>query len=178
MTITAIAGSVLLLGVEASLRTTDEAMEEMVAIGIAQQLMDETLGMRYMEAGEDPEGTLGAASAEAAGNGRELFDDTDDFEEFSAQPVQDTWGVTLGTGDGSGGTRHEKFQISRNKLSGWRELISVYYVDESDPQVRLTAGETSKMRCIDIQIFRQNADNTEREVARLKRVYAYVPPPQ
>ncbi len=178
MTITVVAGSVLLLGVETSLRTTDEALEEMVAIGIAQQLMDETFGMRYMEMGDEPTGTLGPSSVEAAGTGRRLYDDTDDFDEFSAQPVEDSWGGTLGTGDGAGGRRHGNFQVNAQKMSGWRELISVYYVDESDPQVKLTGGATSNMRCVDIQIFHQDADGTVREITNLKRVFAYVPPPQ
>src|SRR5262245_47201913 len=51
MTILAVAGTTLLVGLSATTDATDDAVERTVALGLAQQLLDEVCGMRYMEPG-------------------------------------------------------------------------------------------------------------------------------
>ena len=71
MTIMALAGTVLLLGVETSLRTAIESEDEAVAAGMAEQLLDEILGHHYTSPliGDPYQTPLGPSGAEAAGDG-------------------------------------------------------------------------------------------------------------
>src|SRR5207249_7453023 len=70
LTITSMAGAVLLLGVQSSLDTTLEAVERTIADGVAQQTMDEVLTKRYVGAGDNPLGTtFGPLATELLGAG-------------------------------------------------------------------------------------------------------------
>ncbi len=173
----ALAGSVLLLGITSSLQTTSEAFEQTIADGMARQLMDEVLGARYMEFGCSPYDTvLQPGAAEAATGTRELFDDIDDYNGFSAQPPTDRWGIELGKDDGEGGERHPSFQATAGCFDNWRQEIDVYYVDPSAPTTPLAAGQVSDYRAVTVRIVYVDPDGGERVLAKLRRVVAYVPP--
>lgn len=179
VTITAMSGSVLLLAVHSSLHTIDESLEQTTANGIARQLIDEVLGTRYTAVGASPyQYPLTPNSWELQGNGRERFNDTDDYHQFVAQPPEDLWGVELGAGDNAGGTRHPALQVRSDYFDGWRQSVQVYYVNENAPDQRLPAGATSAMRCVDVTISRWTPVEGSRQLVRLKRVFAYVPPPE
>jgi prepilin-type N-terminal cleavage/methylation domain-containing protein len=178
ITITALAGAVLLLAIETTVINTTEAVEQTIAAGMARQLVDEVLGARYVAVGSDPqEYPTGPSAWEQAGEGRERFNDTDDFHNFAAQPPEDVWGVALGDDDGEGDVRHTNFRVPSSRFADWRQRIEVYYVDENDFTVRLPAGVTSNYRAVEAAIFRQERDGALRELARLRRVFAYVPAP-
>ena len=176
ITILALAGSVLLLAVDSSLHTTTEAVDRTIADGLAHQLLDEITCQRYMEPGESSEGALGPSGWELAGSGRERFNDTDDYHNFTAQPAQGLWGEPLSTGDDDGGPRAPAFQMPASYFNHWRQRVVVYYVDPSDPSVRLTSG-TSPYRAIEVHIEKVADDGTVLPLARRKKVIAYVPPP-
>src|SRR5436190_342117 len=102
--IMALAGSVLLLAAQTSLDATDEAAKQAIAQGICEQVLDEIMSKRYMEAGSTyNQNTLSHGAGETT---RLSFDDSDDFNGYSVQPIQGTYGQTLGTGDDAGGQRH------------------------------------------------------------------------
>lgn len=175
LSITVMAGSALLLGVESSIQTTDESMEQTVAAGLAQQAIDEVLGNRYAAPGSGAHQTgLGPNSWEAAGEGRERFNDTDDYNGFVANPPVDIWGDTLGQGDGTGSLRHPSFRVNIERFGRWRREIDVFYVDETDQSVRLPSGSTSDFRAVEVRVILESSDGTEREMYRLRRVYSYV----
>ncbi len=97
--IAAMAGSVLLLGMTTSLQTTNTNMYGTIAMGLAQQLMDETVGNRYCELGVDPyQTTLGPSSDETT---RQMYDDVDDYNGLRTQPPKDFFGIALGKDDGA-----------------------------------------------------------------------------
>lgn len=165
MSITAIAASALLLGIASALQTTDEAVQGTVAAGLARQLMDEAIGARYVDDGTKPsDGT------------REFFEDFEDFNDFISRPPVDRWGIPMGEDDGEGQTRHPHFRISSGVLENWRQEVTVYYVDLSSPTVPLVAGQTSDYRAVEVRIVRTDPDGRRRELARLHRIVAYVPP--
>jgi type II secretory pathway pseudopilin PulG len=182
MTITAIAASALLLGVNSSLMTTIDAEEQAIAQGIAQQLLDEALGSRYCllpsSSSHDTahDVTLKPSETKAAPGTRELFTDTDDFNGFLRQPPVDTWGVELGSEDIDGAQRHPAFRASPSYFDRWREEIRVYYVDGEDLADPLPAGQTSDYRAIEVIVSRVNEQGGVRELARLRQVVTYVPP--
>ncbi|MCH8922957.1 MAG: hypothetical protein IIA67_07395 [Planctomycetes bacterium] len=174
--VTAIAGSTLLIGISSSLRTTDEGVRTTIAFGMAEQLMDEIAGGRYADAGAGPyQLPLGPTAAEAAGSGRELFDDIDDFHNFVAGPPQDRWGVPLGRGQGDGSGRHPNFQVPDGYFDDWRREVEVYYVDESDHSVRLLSTQTSNFRAVEVRVYYVDPVAGDLLLATVRRVFSYFP---
>jgi prepilin-type N-terminal cleavage/methylation domain-containing protein len=176
MTIMAIAGTTLLVSLASSTTSTNDALDRQVAAGLAQQLLDEISGMRYMEAGGsayDPM-PLGPGSTEAAAGARRQFDDIDDYNGVQTTPPTDRWGVTLGSDDGKGGIRPTAFQLPSTFFTGWKQNVSVQYVAESNLSAPLTSG-TSSFRLITVRITSDLTTGGTVELARATRVVAYVP---
>jgi hypothetical protein len=177
LSITAMAGAVLLLGVESTLDTNTDSVHRTIADGMAQQLLDEICTKRFVAAGSDPLSTaFGPSGTETAGTGRERYDDTDDFDGFIALPAEDRHGRPLGTGDDAGGLRHPNLRMPDGFFDRWRQRVEVYFVDSSDHRVAITSG-SSYFRAIEVFIERVEADGTVIPLASRKRVIAYVQPP-
>ena len=184
ISIMALAGSVLLLAAQTSLDATDDAAKGAIAQGICEQVLDEIMSKRYMEAGAAyDQNVLNADSGESI---RQLWDDTDDFNSYSVQPIQSTYGQTLGNGDDAGGTRHANFRVVNGFFAKWRLRVEIYYVSASDLSVRLdspavAAGgnltTTSGYKCAEVTVEYQDTDGTYRTLAKGRRVYAYIPAP-
>jgi len=173
----AIAGAALLLGVTSSLQTTDDNLRRTIAMGIAEQLMDEVLGNPYKDKNVGPYQTnVGPNSWEASTGTRERFDDLDDYNRVRSRPPVDTWGIPLGQEDGAGGLRHPNFRLPDNFLQQWREEIEVYYVDPNDFTRRLPYGSVSDYRAVEVRVLYETPEGGRRELARLRRIVAYVPP--
>jgi len=176
ISIAAIGGSVLLLGITTSLRATDETRDQTIAYGMAQQLMDEVLGERYHAPTVDGYQTvLGPSSYEQSGLGRERYDDIDDFRVVKTQPPEDRWGVELGKEDIDGNPRHPNFMAPSGLFAYWQQEVDVYYVDQSDLTTHLASGAVSDYRVVEVRIVSNHPDRGRRELARLQRVIAYVP---
>jgi len=180
ISITAIGGTALLLGISSSLQTTEYAIEQTIATGMARQLLDEVVGTRYCADGiGDPYQTyFGPSSYEAGGTGRERYDDIDDYHGFRSKPPVDMWGVELGTDDGEGSQRHPNFQAPPHFLDNWQQEIDVYYVDESDLTTPLPSGQVSDYRVVEVRIVLVDPDRGRRELASARQVVAYVPSTQ
>jgi type II secretory pathway pseudopilin PulG len=183
ITIMAMAGSVLLLATQTSLDATDDAAKQAIAQGICEQVLDEIMCKRYMAIGEVYNSNRLTHSAAET---RSTFSDTDDFNGFSSQPIQDLMEKTLGTGDDAGGLRHANFRVAGNYFNNWRLRVDVYYVSANDLSLRLdnpvvAAGgvlnTTSGYRAAEVTVEYQNSDGTYQTLANGRRVYAYVPPP-
>jgi type II secretory pathway pseudopilin PulG len=177
LSITAMAGAVLLLAVESTVQSTTDSVQRTVADGLAQQLLDEALTKRFVSPGNDPlSNSLGANAFELAGAGRERYNDSDDLHQFSATPAEGLYGEQIGTGDDAGGFRHASFRVPGSYFQNWRQRVEVYFVDPSDHRIKLT-GSTSYFRAIEVHIEIQDGDGTWRTLATRKRIVAYVPPP-
>ena len=114
MLLMGIAGSVLVLGTGSSAQTTEDALNECIAMGMAQQLLDEVVGTRYSpysSTGADTAhaATLGPSVAQVCNGTRQLFNDSGAFNGYQSTPPVDQWGVALGTDNGSGGQRPQNF---------------------------------------------------------------------
>lgn len=175
MTITAVAASVLLLAIETTLSSGDSAVERLIAEGLAEQLLNEALNQRFMESGTTATTTpLGTEASETGSGGRSLFDDSDDYHNYSANPPQGFFGETLGTGDDEGGTRIAAMKIPPHVLSDWRQQVKVFFVDPNNLANNLTSG-TSQFRALEVTISRSEAGSWK-TLAKRRRVYAYLPP--
>jgi prepilin-type N-terminal cleavage/methylation domain-containing protein len=180
-TIAAIAGTALLEGVYGSIGSTKFAQEQAIANGLAQMLMDEIAGKMYCAVRNQPyETTLGPSAAEQAGLGRSLFNDIDDFNGVRTAPPKDPWNIAIGDDDGRGNTsasnglRHPSLRVS-SFLANWRHEVDVYYVSATNFTTKLSAGQTSDFRCVEVRIYVNDPNGARRNVATLKRVVAYVP---
>lgn len=178
LSISVIAGAAIVLGLSSSLQTTRIAEDEAVALGMARQMMDEIASMRYAEAGEGPyQTTLGPEVGEGSATGRAQFDDIDDFAGLSNQPPTDFWGVPLGSDDGEGGTRHSELAAPAGQFDDWRREVDVYYANPTDFNTPLSGATTSDYRVVVVRVIRTDFDGSEHELARLQRVFSYVPKP-
>lgn len=177
LTITTLAGSVMLLAIESCLTSTSDAVDRIIADGIANQLLDEISIKRFMAVGDTPLTISGPSSTEANGSGRERFNDLDDYKNFSAKPAEGIWGESLGTGNDSGGTRNANFHPPANFFANWRQKVDIYFVSETDHSVRLTGSNTSQFRAIEVTVEYVHGDGRVIPLAKRRRVYAYLPPP-
>lgn len=150
ISMTALAGSILLLGVTSSLQNGDEAYRQTVALGLAQQLMDEVVGGSITE--------------------------IDAYNGFESTPPVDRWGIRLGTEDGSGGQRHPSFGVAAGLLDSFGCDVRVSRVDPSDLTTPLPASQTSDFRLIVVRVTYLAPNAPPREIVRLQRVVAQVPP--
>lgn len=175
LSITAIAGAVLLLSVDNVLSTTNDAVDRTIAQGMANQLIDEVVGLRYCESDNPHEFSLGPTGSENRGVKRDRYDDTDDFDGYEASPPRDRWGNSLGQMDNSGDGRPSALRSSTTEFQQWRQKIAVYYVSASNPDVRLPDWLPSDYRAVEVIIEREAPNGAVRPLAQVRRVFCYVP---
>ena len=175
LTIMTMAGSVMLLAIESCLTTTSDAVDTLIADGMASQLLDEISVRRFMAPGDTPLSISGPNATESAGSGRERFNDLDDYRNVSSLPAKGMWGETLGTGNDSGSTRNANFCIPSTQFTNWRQRVDIYFVNATNHSQKLTSG-TSYYRAVEVNIERVNADGSVIPLAKRRRVYAYLPP--
>jgi type II secretory pathway pseudopilin PulG len=176
ISLAALAASVLLLGINATVGTTDEAMNKTIALGMARQLIDEVVGTRYLGTGDTAyDAALKPSPSQAATGTRALFTDNADFNGFrsSGAPV-DPWGKALGQDDGFGGLRPASFQADAQMFSRWRQEIDVYYVAEADHAT--PASGPTDYRAVEARIVYLDPQRGPLVLVKLRRVIAYVPP--
>lgn len=176
LSITALAGSVLLLSVDSSLESTTEAVRRTIAEGMAQQLLDEMLTKQYTEPGGGGGGLaalLGPTASELLGLGIERFDDVDDFLGYVAQPVEGVYGEVLGTGNDSGGLRLNSFRMRSDYFNNWRQRADVYFVDPNDHTVRSNTPTAYRALEVNVEWIKPNGGVIP--LARRKRIITYVP---
>lgn len=178
ITLIALAGSALLLATQTSMDSSDLAFEQNIARGIANQIVDEVMGRRYGAAGASPyQYPLSAGSHEiSTPQKRILFDDSDDFNNYSSRPLRDPWAIELGQGDGAGGTRHTNFQLRDDYFDNWEVAIRMHYANPNDLSQNLSGSNTSDFRALEVTVGKHNDDGSVRRLATVRRVYGYVPP--
>ncbi|MHC2066826.1 hypothetical protein ACYFX5_05105 [Bremerella sp. T1] len=178
MSIVAFASSVLLLGVEATLESVEEQQEVTIADGIARQLLDEIQGQNWVDPalrGFPYQTSLTPSVDELIGPGRSRFDDTDDYNNYIVSPPVRIDGKMMTSCDTSGDTLPDAFRPRGSFLSGWRVTVEVAYVSESDHSQQVADYSPTSYRALICRVFRQNLDNSWREVLERKRIISYIP---
>ncbi|WP_254511930.1 type IV pilus modification PilV family protein [Anatilimnocola floriformis] len=175
LTIMTMAGSVMLLAIESCLTSTSDAVDKLIADGMANQLLDEISVRRFMAVGDTPLTISGPSATEAAASGRQLFNDLDDYKNVSSMPAKGIWGETLGTGNDSGGARNTNFCIPSTQFTRWRQRVDIYFVSATDHSQKLTSG-TSYYRAVEVNIEYVATTGSVKPLAKRRRVYAYLPP--
>jgi len=178
MSIVAFASSVLLLGVEATIESVQEQEEITIADGLARQMLDEIQGQSWVDPAlrDHPYQTsLSASPDELQGPGRSLYDDTDDYNDYSASPPVRIDGKALTATDSSGDTLPAAFQPRSDFLDNWRLTVEVAYLSESNHSVQVADNNPTSYRALICRVYRRNRDNAWREVVERKRVISYIP---
>ncbi|HEX4131338.1 MAG TPA: prepilin-type N-terminal cleavage/methylation domain-containing protein [Pirellulales bacterium] len=175
LAILGIAGSAALLSLSQSVQTIDTNIRSQMALGLAEQLLDEQSGKLYMASGDNPYDTsLGPSSAEQGLPGRQ-YNDIDDYNGYKAQPPTDWWGVALTTDDGDGSTRDPAFQMPSGTMSRWHQQVTVCYVGDSALATPISG--TSNYRLSTVQILYDDPVKGTMVLATLSRAFTYVPTP-
>jgi type II secretory pathway pseudopilin PulG len=176
LSITSMAGAVLLLSVQSSLETTIEAVQRTIADGVAQQTMDEITTKRFVGPAENPlTSVLGPLTSEILNDATALFDDADDYAGYVAQPVKGTYGEILGTGDDNGDLRLQNFRVRSDYFDNWRIRVDVYFVDPNDHTVR--SASPTNFRAVDVHVELMRDNGAAIPLSSRRRVFAYLPPP-
>jgi type II secretory pathway pseudopilin PulG len=176
--LTAIAGSAILLGVTSSIDATNDVVNQTIASGMAQQLLDEVLGTTYAAPGAGAHQTdLGPNTYETGGVARERYNDVDDFINISKQPPADRWGIALGVDNGVGGTRNSNFCVTSGYFSHWKQTIEVYYVSATNFSQKLTGTQTSDYRAVDVKIMYNDPVRGWIQLAQARRIVTYLQVP-
>jgi len=177
ITILSIAGSALLWGVSSAMQVTEENVDQTLALGMAQQLMDEILGARDHAIGGNPYEHPGSASSwEHSGQGRERYNDIDDFNGLRFGPPVELHGTAIGMGDGAGNLRHPNFRVQSAPFTHWRQEIDIDYVDPDNLSSSLSGTAVSDYRAIVVRIVYAEPGQPRRVLAQLRQVVTYVPP--
>ena len=176
LSIIGMAGAALLLATESTTQVGNDAVSATIARGIAEQILDDLLGRRYVAVGEAATVLpLGPESGETSTPPKTiLFDDTDDFDGLQLSPPVDPWGISVGQGNGAGGTRPDDFRVSTSFFANWKVTVAIRYANESNPAMDLTGSSTSGMRSATVTVSRTLNGVTD-ELAKIRRVFAHVP---
>lgn len=167
----------MLLAVESCLTSTTEAVDQLIADGMANQLLDEISLKRFMANGDTPLSISGPSSYETSGNGRERFNDLDDCKNFSARPAEGIWGETLGTGNDSGGNGKRELYASQYAVCQLAAAGRDLFCQPDQSFAKTDWLRMSYYRAVEVTIEYVRADGGVIPLAKRRRVYAYMPPP-
>src|SRR5262245_27958301 len=161
----AMVASVLLAAIDAAVMSTTQSVDELVASGIAQQVMDEAMGLPYVRKTQttlDPNNVLSSTLGGAGNSGRSSWLDIDDYSGvedadsktlYSESPPLDGWQKPLGTGASSAtAARHPKLVARSDYFDNWLLETEVYYVDPSDVMKRVSTP--TYYRAFEVRVFR------------------------
>ncbi|MBP90870.1 MAG: hypothetical protein CMJ64_29860 [Planctomycetaceae bacterium] len=182
ITLISLAGSALLLATELTLDASADALEANVADGLANQMIEEILGLPYVEKGESASQQWWQLGPESDEYSRPVvranYDDMDDYRVLLARnPMTDEFAIELGQGDGGGGLRHPNFRLSDTYFDGWLLYVVIWHADESDLSANLYTGRSiSDFRAIEVSIWKRADDGTWSKLTSVRRVIGYVPP--
>jgi prepilin-type N-terminal cleavage/methylation domain-containing protein len=177
LVIVSVAGAALLVQFGGHSRFAVDAVDETIAAGIALQLMDEIAGCKFNNAPT----TFGPSAFELAGVGRERYNYIDDYHGYGASvsPPVDRYGVELGTEDKRGQVRHATFKSPVHAFAGWRQAVRVSKVDVIGGVPTVPQPAVAPFNYLEVEVTVSFDDPVEGtvELARLRRVFSYIPPP-
>ncbi|MDP6444963.1 MAG: hypothetical protein QGG36_06255 [Pirellulaceae bacterium] len=171
-----LAAAAMLLAVESTVATTAEMRDDELARSIANAVIDEALGLKFAETDDPTAQWIGPDAGEYSRAARTPFDDLDDFNlHVSFGPLKDTFGVSLGEGDGKGGQRHPHLRLPDNYFQQWGMYVLVRPIDPSNPDRYLPSNSVSPHRSLDVYVGRVE-NGRFRVLVKQRRIVSHVPP--
>lgn len=126
----------------ASLTTRKNMSSRGVAQLLAQELMTEIVQQTYLEPTDPP--IFGREAGELA-TSRDLYDDVDDYDAWTASPPQNKDGTVIAG------------------MTGWQRTVEVVWVRTNNLRLESASGEDSGVKRITVSVF----DNNDVQVASL-----------
>ena len=180
MTVIALAGAALLTSVAGAVTSCNDSVFQAVGRGLAQQLMDE------IAASKIPTTTTMASSSVRA-----LFTTIDDYSDFKESPPHTKGGDVLGTEQSASATSYSALMTSISSTSSGRPTalqvptdfmgrftrsVLVERVQPSSTGVWSATAQSSLYRRVTVTVTYTVTSSQTRQVAKVSRVFAAVPP--
>jgi type II secretory pathway pseudopilin PulG len=169
ITIATVSGMAMLTSLGTAVRSSSQATDTSVAMGLASQLMDEVASVRFPDVVNPP--TSGP---------RNKFDDIDDFSNYTASPPVDRRDYPIGTeGSSSWGfylPRPTAMQPDTSQLAKLTQEVLVERVEPDGPTSWVVVTMFSDYRRVTVRITRKNEGDQVATLAELTRIFARVPP--
>lgn len=177
----AIIGAALLLAVEGTITATSQALDRMIAEGIAKQYLDEAFGLPYVSptlTTVDPNAVLSGQLGGSDGPERIHWDAMDDF---AGPPDADPQTMyvdapphnSAGENWGSGANRPASLAVRSDYFDQWRVETNVNYVNPDN--LAQIQSAPSYYRLFEVRVFLQQPDGALALLAHLKRIHSHVP---
>lgn len=169
MTVAVISGTALLTSVGAAIQSSTETLNSSLALGLAEQFMDEVSATRF------PVATNVALPSNSV---RALFDDMDDFSGYSQSPPVDRNGYALGTeGPGSlpPALRVVWMQPEPSFFTGFTQQVVVERLLPNGTGWTVVTQHTNYRR-VTVTITYTDPRGQTKTLAQLVRIFAYAPP--
>ena len=181
MTVIALAGAALLTSVAGAVTSCNDSVFQAVGRGLAQQLMDE------IAASKIPTTTTTVASSSV----RSLFTTIDDYSGFKESPPHTKGGDVLGTEQSASATSYSALMTSISSTSSGRPTalqvptdfmgrftrsVLVERVQPSSTGVWSVTTQSSLYRRVTVTVTYTVTSSQTRQVAKVSRVFAAVPP--
>lgn len=170
MAIISTAGAAVLTSVASTVGTSDNLVRDMIARGLAEQLMDEIESARFPA----------ATNVATSGVARSGFDDIDDYDGWSASPPVTKGGTALGTdGQDFSGYNFRLYQMRPDPrvLAAYRRSVIVERVEStgisSNPWSVVTTH--TDYRRVTVTVSRTGANGATTELTEVTRILSYVP---
>jgi hypothetical protein len=159
------------------MQSIDSAVRTQIALGMAQQLLDEQSTKMYFAVGDSPTSSIIGATSSEAVSPRQNYTAIGAYNGLRTQPPTDLYAIPLGTDDGDGTTRDPNFQVDSNTFSRWKQQVDVYYVTDSAPTTPISSGGSTNYRMTCVQILYNDPFKGWQTLASLTKVFSYVPSP-
>jgi len=172
VTITAIAGTALFSAIGASLGTSYSALNHNLGVGLAEQLLEEMAAVRFPLDSDTRPGSNGS---------RRMFDDLDDYDNWSSSPPENKVGYKLGS---EPLTILGVYDIARpsllipdadflNRIT--REVTVERIRTDNNSNWVVTTGESDYRRVTVTIKLAMNAGAPSQTISETTRIFSYVP---
>ena len=180
MTVIALAGAALLTSVAGAVTSCNDAIFQTVGRGLAQELMDEIAASKF------PIGTTPVASTTV----RAFFTTIDDYSGFTERPPRTKGGSILGTEQSSSAisstvvtttissssSRPTALQAPTDFMNRFTRSVLVEQVQPSTSGSWTVSTQNTLYRRVTVTVSYTVAANQTRQVAKVSRLFAVVPP--
>lgn len=176
ISITTIAGAALLTSIGAAVHASSNATDQMVARGLAAQLMDEIAAARFPAMTTTQ--TVGSVLP-IGQTTRDQFTDIDDYDGWSASPPVDRSGRPLGYEataiDGTQISRPAAMRPDERFLKQFtREVVVERVMADSVSGWQVTTTETGYRR-VTVRVVFSNGSASPAVLSKMIRIFSYVP---
>ncbi|MDA7952127.1 MAG: hypothetical protein MPJ24_11655 [Pirellulaceae bacterium] len=159
ISLTTLAVGAFVSSIETTQSSASSGVEQLIAEGLAQQLLDEALGLPVQK-------TAIPITANLSNAPRSTFTHLEQYHQVTENPILDIYGHPLGKEDGQGGLRGADYQAIE-RFQKWHRHITVEYMDRETPS--LPSGIVTDLLRVRVRVRKMNHDGTHTSLADVSR---------